>query len=52
MVLWWWGLSPWRDGGVERGRLLSVSADGQMEDGMIFVASAFSFGFLSVVRWV
>ena len=40
---------------MEGGRLLSVSGDGEVEDGMILLASDFSFvfaGFLSVVRRV
>lgn len=54
MVLGLWGLSPWREGGVEGRRLLSVSVDGQVEDRMTLLASAFSLnfvfaGFLSVV---
>ena len=55
MVLGLWGLSPWRDGGAEGGRLLSVLVDIQVEHGMILVTSAFLFafaGFLSVVRRV
>ena len=37
---------------MEGGRLLSISGDGEVEDGMI-LASAFVFaGFLSVVRRV
>ena len=49
------GLLPWREGGAEGGRLLSVSVDRQVEDGMILPASDFSFvfaGFLSVERRV
>ena len=42
---------------MEGGRLLSVPVDGQVEDGMILLASAFSLnfvfvGFLSVARRV